>query len=64
MDFDPLCRFLYICGQSVVALIMIDSSKKRISLVGVEVKSPYVIEKRSKRNLSVDGKLESAHRNL
>ena len=27
---------------------MIDSSKKRNSLVGVEVLSPYVIERRSK----------------
>ena len=23
MDFDPLCRFLYFCGQSVVNVIMI-----------------------------------------
>ena len=28
---------------------MIDSSKKRNSLVGVEVLSPYVIERRSNR---------------
>ena len=46
--FRSICRFLYFCGQSVVAVVMIDSSKKRISLVGVEVQSPYVIERRSK----------------
>ena len=45
--FRSICRFLYFCGQSVVAVIMIDSSKKRNSLVGVEVLSPYVIERRS-----------------
>ena len=31
---------------------MIDSSKKRNSLVGVEVLSPYVIERRSKRKIN------------
>ena len=46
--FRSICWFLYFCGQSVVAVIMIDSSKKRNSLVGVEVLSPYVIERRSK----------------
>ena len=46
-NFDPLCPFLYFCGKSVVAVIMIDSGKKRNSLVGVEVQSPYVIERRS-----------------
>ena len=45
--FRSICRFLYFCGQPVVAVIMIDSSKKRNSLVGVEVLSPYVIERRS-----------------
>ena len=49
MDFDPLCRFLYFCGQSVVSVIMIDGSKKHKSLAGVEVQSPYVIERRSNR---------------
>ena len=48
-DLDPLCRFLYFCGQSVVAVIMIDSSKKCNSLVGVEVQSLYVIERHSKQ---------------
>ena len=52
--FRSICWFLYFCGQSVVAVIMIDSSKKRNSLVGVEVLSPYVIERRSKhRNLRI-----------
>ena len=46
MDFDPLCRFLYFCGQLViVAIIMIDSSKTRKLLAGVDVQSPYVIER-------------------
>ena len=44
MGFDPFC------GQSVVAVIMIDGSKTRKSLGGVEVQSPYVIERRSKEN--------------
>ena len=26
-DCDPLCRFLYFCGEPVAAVIMIDSSK-------------------------------------
>ena len=26
---NPLCRFLYFCGQSVVAVIMIDGSKNK-----------------------------------
>ena len=47
-DFDPLCRFLYFCGQPVVAVIMIDSSKIHKVLVGVEVQSPYVVERCSK----------------
>ena len=47
-DSDPLCWFLYFCGQPVVALIMIDSSKIRKTLVGVEVQSLYVIERCSK----------------
>ena len=47
--FRSICRFLYFCGQPVVAVIMIDSCKKRNSLVGVEVLSPYVIERCSKQ---------------
>ena len=35
------------CGQSVVVVIMIDGRKTRNSLVGVEVQSPYVIERHS-----------------
>ena len=41
-DFDPLCWFLHFCGQPVVAL------KIRQTLVGVEVQSPYLIERCSK----------------
>ena len=48
MEFDALCRFLYFCGQSVVAVIMIDGSKTDKSLVTVEVQRPFVIERRSK----------------
>ena len=48
MDFDLLCQFLYFCGQSVVTVVMIDSSKTRNSLVGVEAQSLHVIERRSK----------------
>ena len=44
MDFDPLYQFLYFCGQSVVAIIMIDDSKTCKSLAGVEVQSLTVIE--------------------
>ena len=44
IHFVGFCIF---CGHLVVALIMIGSSKKCKSLVGVEVLSPYVIEKRS-----------------
>ena len=47
-DFNPLCRFLYFCGQPVVALIMIDSSKTRKSFSGVEVQSLSVIKRCSK----------------
>ena len=37
--------------MAVVALIMIDSSKTRKSLVGVEVQGPYAVEKHSKDHL-------------
>ena len=47
-DFNPLCSFLYFCGQWVITVIMIDDSKTRKSLAGVEVQRPYVIEKHSK----------------
>ena len=47
VDFDPLCRFLYFCGQPVVAVIVIDDNKKRKSLLEFEVPNPYVIERRS-----------------
>ena len=50
VDFNLLCQFLYFCSQLVVAEIMIDSSKTHKSLVGVEVQSPYVIERHSKEN--------------
>ena len=46
-DFDPLCRFLYFCGQPVITLIMIDSSKACKLLVRVEVQRLYAIERRS-----------------
>ena len=36
--------FFIFCGQSVVAVIMIDGSKTRKLLLEVEVPSPYVIE--------------------
>ena len=49
MDIDPLCWFLFFCGQPVVVVLIIDSSKTRKSLVGVEVQSPYVIERPSKQ---------------
>ena len=40
------CWFLYFCGQSVVAVIMIGGSKTCKSLAGVgQVQSPYVIER-------------------
>ena len=45
INFVSFCIF---CGQSVVAMIMIDGSKTRKSLVGVEVQCPYVIERRRK----------------
>ena len=37
--------FCILCGQSVVAIIMIDGSETCNSLVGVEVKSPYMLLK-------------------
>ena len=40
--------FFIFCGPPVVAVTMIDSSKTRKSLAGVEVQSSYVIERRSK----------------
>ena len=48
MDFDPLCRFLYFCGQPVVAVILIEGSKTSKLLLEVELPSLYAIEKRSK----------------
>ena len=36
---------IHFCGQLVVAIIMIDSSKTHKPLVGVEVQSLYVIER-------------------
>ena len=41
---------------------MIDSSKKRNSLVGVEVLSPYVIERRSKEASPKDARAERRRR--
>ena len=41
IHFVGFCIF---CGQQVVTVIMIDSSKTRKSLAGVEVQSLYVIE--------------------
>ena len=45
IHFVGFCIF---CGRSFVAVIMIDGSKIHKSLAGVEVQSPYVIERRSK----------------
>ena len=59
MDFGPLCRFLYFCGQLVVAVIMIDGSKTRKSLVWVEVQSPHATERRTK-----DKESDTLKRNL
>ena len=42
IHFVGFCIF---CGQSVVAIIMIDGSKTRTWLVGVKVQSLYVIER-------------------
>ena len=42
IHFVGFCIF---CGQLVVVVIMFDSSKTRKLLVGVEVQSPYVIER-------------------
>ena len=39
IHFVSFCT--YLCGQSVVLVIMIDSSKTRNSLVGVKVQSPH-----------------------
>ena len=39
---------IFLGGQSVVFVIMIDGSKIHKSLPGVEVQSPYVIARRSK----------------
>ena len=41
--------FPFLAPVTQATVIMIDSSKKRNSLVGVEVQSPYVIERRSKK---------------
>ena len=49
MDFYPLCHFLYFCNLPFVALITIDSSELCKSLVGIEVQSPRVIERDSKK---------------
>ena len=54
VDFDPLCQFLYFCGEPVVAIVMIDSSRTRKSLVWVEVQSPYVIGRCSREIRSVN----------
>ena len=40
--------FCILCNHPVVAVIMIDNSITRKSLVGVEVQSPYIIERHSK----------------
>ena len=42
-------------GQLLVAVIMIDGSKIRKSLAGVEVQSPYVIERRSNGVAGIGG---------
>ena len=39
----------FFCGQPVAVILIIDSSKTRKSLAGVEVQSPYVIERHSKQ---------------
>ena len=48
-DFNPLCWFLYFHSRPVFAGIMINGSKVRKLLVGVEVQSPYVIGRCCKR---------------
>ena len=45
--FHPPYRFLYFLRSTGCRRNLIDSSKTRKSLVGVEVRSPYVIERRS-----------------
>ena len=45
IHFVSFCIF---CGQSAVAVFMIDGGETRKSLAGVEVRSPHVIECRSK----------------
>ena len=44
----PTVGFSIFCDQPVVAVILIDRSKMRKSLVGVQVQRPRVIEKHSK----------------
>ena len=46
IHFVEFCIFY---GQSVVSVIMIDGSKTRKSLVGVEFQSPYATERRSNK---------------
>ena len=48
IHFVGFCIFR---GQVVVFIIMIDGSKIHKSLAGIEVQSPYVIERRSKDTL-------------
>ena len=45
--FFYLFILFHFCGQSFVAVIMIEISKTRKSLLKAEVPSPYVIERRS-----------------
>ena len=50
--WSTLSVSVFFCQWVVaVIIIMIDSSKTRKSLVDVEVKSPHVIERRSKISL-------------
>ena len=44
MDFDPVCQFLYFCGQLVVSVIMLDGSKTRKSLAGLTFRVPMLFE--------------------
>ena len=48
-----LVGFCIFCGQSVVSVIMIDGSKTRKSLDGVEVQSLYVTERRSNEDANI-----------
>ena len=45
--FIHFVGFCIFCGQLVVGVIVIGGSKTCNSLIGVELRSPYVIERRS-----------------